>query len=171
MFQDTHTIENVEAREIVEAKSPATVPVATITFTTEQIEANLDAFEVAGKLDRNTAAMMRNAYRAFVTGNKREGDGIVAYWEAAEGRGKAALGKVRAQLSDAAKEVHEELGLFYNADADKYPGAVVVDGKIELAAVRITKKDPLVEYVKANKGRMTDAQKAAAIEAIKALLA
>jgi len=124
------------------------------------------AFMVAG----NAAAMMRHYLNNVGAGWKH----IIVAWdmlhaEMAEldseadadeiATYKKSIASFRTTLSAASKELFEE-------------GLTIKDSQIVKAKTRnkASNTDPLVDFAKANANTLTDAQKAAAIEAIKALM-
>lgn len=80
---------------------------------------------------------------------------------------KKAIANLRTTLNTASKE------LLVDVNTKEPAPLTVKDGEVVRAATRKTTakaSDPLIEFVKANAKSMTDAQKASAIEAIKALM-
>lgn len=122
------------------------------------------AFAISG----NAAAMMRHYLNDVGAGWQH----IIVAWDALhleadlcddddkQATYKKIIASFRSTLSTASKELFED-------------GLTIKDGEIVKAKARnkASNTDPLVEFVKSNKDNLTDAQKASAIEAIKALMA
>jgi len=177
MFNDTNAVQNDDDTLIKLGITRKPVAPKRVAKPTSKLIAGMvnasglendlaQAFMVAG----NAAAMMRHYLNNVGAGWKH----IVVAWdmlhaEMAEldkdsdadeiATYKKSIASFRTALSTASKELFEE-------------GLTIKDSQIVKAKARnkASNTDPLVEFVKANKDALSDAQKAAAIEAIQALM-
>lgn len=106
-----------------------------IQLTVEQVEENIRALILTGKVMDNVSTMIRNDYQVWIESGKNEGSaGLVALWDGMAAEDK--LATIRTLFSRCSKQVHKEMGIEGGA-------LIVKDGQLDYAVTRNKEGCPL----------------------------
>ena len=99
-----------------------------IQLTAQQVEENIRALILSGKVLDNVSGMIRNDYQVWIESGKNEGSaGLIALWEGMAAEDK--LATIRTLFSRCSKQVHKEMGIEAGA-------LIVKDSQLTYAVTR-----------------------------------